>query len=766
MSKTKILIRTEQVAKPAPKNDVERALMYGDVRKTMTQKVERVFRVKATDALYGELDVACRNVQQYLRNNTEERSHKNRKVYHPDAGFDHKVYKGLKDKREEIKRRINAIKLANYQVRVDAGETNLTKPKLVSFGKEWIHKPGKFVDITDVNSERKRRYGDKMREENREEQMESRIAGKSKSINKRTMVSNKALRFAMATSLPASVHGFGIGGLSSFFCVTFAFLLVALIVVVFVCSFCDNILDILRVLPRYFGIRQRTSPPLLTNPSVGGNPPGAPGTGTARTLRVRRNRKRALERLRSTLVAATAVSHTAANTAPPPGSADFHQVGNPSLIDELENEVNTFIQSSAYCPSLVDSDIPHVRPCVPLLPHRVRRFFNCQLNGVNGEATNSDDVLRELLVFIVVSMCFFYIFKMLNAYRVNYADFVQQFLGFLVAHLTVMWILTKTLRDFLYDEWWVHYAPRRLFFSLAFAFAITSTIVLSHIYMIYWFFMLYSELRFYVHFCAHYIASQLNGANGECTGKDDVNGNDERKRRHKEAKNRLHRKSRGGCANGPPADTEVDLEHVADVFDRDSSHDDGSTVSSVPPPPDIREEYVFLRGTNVHPLFRYVRFWFYILNQIDYNVSNFNFLLATVVLVFSGIFRRYLLNLRMTPYNDNENEFDQGILWRPLYDTSVVRAFHGHNSTYVPDLGYQFYARVEVNHDLVAVLRRRFIGAQPSTYLFSHCLQELSNSTFDEARNASHYFVNQLEFLYRHSREIGCTNVAPQFPVK
>jgi hypothetical protein len=161
------------------------------------------------DYLYIKLKNARHAQSAYLRSNAEKvRSSKGKTVWHPDANFEFKVYRGMKNLRDRLVDQINAIKKENYEKRT--GEAKLKEPKYERKGNEWVEKKGKFVDVSDRNAQRKARYAASLPQTERESDvMHETINVKKRNVKRQGMRDHKILGALIASSLPGSVHAAG-----------------------------------------------------------------------------------------------------------------------------------------------------------------------------------------------------------------------------------------------------------------------------------------------------------------------------------------------------------------------------------------------------------------------------------------------------------------------------------------------------------------------------------------------------------------------------
>jgi hypothetical protein len=361
------------------------------------------------------------------------------------------------------------------------------------------------------------------------------------------------------------------------------------------------------------------------------------------------------------------------------------------------------------------------------------------LNGLNGEYTGDDDLVIIPAVIIITIMLY-----VVGVTIQRLKEIMKHLLSYLILNFLVFFVLFQSVRNRNCRS----FSLTSILTCLALIFYFVEFLIIHEIIVI--FNMLFQ------------VVSQLNGNNGECTNTDDMD-HEERKRMRREARNHTFSGGhRGGNEFGPP------VGYIAPEMDPNDVPDDASTLSSTTSTtsveqPELINVVLFIRGSGLNPEFMAVRSMLIFLRLLEVLLAFFKYPEAVEVL---RNIRKALLELRLTIDVDVSNEFDLKIPWTPLYDTEQIMGFNITYMSPIANLGYNFFSKQVMHGKLYRRLQKKFVGSNPSTFLFSNCMQELSDCPVPEAIIASHCFVNTVELLSDYKKCIGVVDASFNLPSK
>lgn len=246
--------------------------------------------------------------------------------------------------------------------------------------------------------------------------------------------------------------------------------------------------------------------------------------------------------------------------------------------------------------------------------------------------------------------------------------------------------------------------------------------------------------------------NKLNGVNGEATNSDDVD-HAERKRAHKEAKNKLHRRK---------TDNRTEFE----------------SCDRVPSPPTVVSESASTvssseQSESVDEIVHVDLFYFVDMSPIYFvailvvKFLNVYCNLVKALRAFCGMqpdnmeqdlnnmFAQLYANLRDLDYTKmRQNLFDTDRILEPIIDTNLS-GYTSLRLNEIVEAGYTMVARnVEINMSHILKLRKEYGGSTVTNHTFNNCMYTLRDSqlTPQEMRDHCTYFVNRLAEDNVHSR--------------
>lgn len=246
--------------------------------------------------------------------------------------------------------------------------------------------------------------------------------------------------------------------------------------------------------------------------------------------------------------------------------------------------------------------------------------------------------------------------------------------------------------------------------------------------------------------------STLNGANGEATNSDDVD-HAERKRAHKEAKNKRYRRKTDNRREWE--------ESKCDTPPSSSSSDSGSTVPSnnEDEVPDQKEVVDLFYYIDMAPVYYIAKYLFIFMNMYCNLVKALRGFCGlppdNLSADLSAMFFQLYANLTDLEYTRmRQNQFDTGRVLEPIIDT----CFTGYSALYLNEIvesGYTMVTRgIEINMVHIDKLRKEYGGSTVTNHTFNNCMYTLRDTglTPQEMRDHCTYFVNRLSEDNVHSR--------------